>query len=64
MSKKTEEIVEQPKTSKFSKAAFLNAAKDPNERIIYEVVLKDEQSYTKEEADNLIDAWKKKGVGQ
>ncbi|WJY27475.1 hypothetical protein [Sporosarcina trichiuri] len=64
MSKEKAETVEQPRTSKFSKAAFLDAAADPNERILYEVVLQDGQTYAKDEAADLVNAWKKKGVGQ
>lgn len=47
---------------KFGKAAFLNAAKSTNERLLLQVLLKDGSSYTKEEAAQLVEDWKKREV--
>ncbi|MED4888601.1 hypothetical protein [Lysinibacillus fusiformis] len=47
---------------KFSKVAFLESASSTKARLEYEVVLEDGKSYTKNEADKLVDEWKKKGV--
>ena len=47
---------------KFGKAAFLNAAKSTNERLLLQVLLTDGSSYTKDEAAQLVEDWKKKEV--
>ncbi len=47
---------------KFGKAAFLNAAKKKNERLLLQVLLKDGTTYTKEEVTKLVEDWKKKEV--
>ncbi|KGR89211.1 MULTISPECIES: hypothetical protein [Lysinibacillus] len=53
----------QPENKKFSKVAFLESASSTKARLEYEVVLEDGKTYTKNEADKLVDEWKKKGVG-
>lgn len=50
----------QAKTKKFSKAAFLDSAASSKERLEYEVVLKDDETYTVEQAKKLVDDWKNK----
>lgn len=47
---------------KFGKAAFLNAAKNTNERLLLQVILKDGTTYTKEEVAKLVEGWRKKEV--
>ncbi len=51
----------QPENKKFSKVAFLESASSTKARLEYEVVLEDGKTYTKNEADKLVDEWKKKG---
>ncbi|MBG9657821.1 hypothetical protein [Cytobacillus firmus] len=53
---------ETTKAQKFSKEAFLNAATSSKERLILQVVLKDGDSYTKAEAEKLVNDWKNKKV--
>ncbi|MED4377984.1 hypothetical protein P9274_20210 [Schinkia azotoformans] len=50
------------KQQKFSKEAFLNAAKNTQERLVIQIVLQDGTSYTKAEAEKLVNNWKKKEV--
>ncbi|WP_313150826.1 hypothetical protein [Lysinibacillus capsici] len=52
----------QPGNKKFSKVAFLESTSSTKARLEYEVVLEDGKTYTKSEADRLVDEWKKKGV--
>lgn len=52
---KTEEVV-----AKYSKEAFLDASKDSQERLLLNVLLKDEQSYTKERVASILKDWKSK----
>lgn len=47
---------------KFSKGAFLNAAESINERLLLQVLLKDDETYTKEEVVKLVESWKEKEV--
>ncbi|GIN37796.1 hypothetical protein [Heyndrickxia oleronia] len=47
---------------KFGKTAFLNAAKNTNERLLLQVILQDGTTYTKEEVAKLVEDWKKKEV--
>ncbi|MED3799951.1 MULTISPECIES: hypothetical protein [Lysinibacillus] len=58
----TNKTAKQPGNKKFSKVAFLESASSTKARLEYEVVLEDGKSYTKSEADRLVDEWKKKGV--
>lgn len=53
---------DRPKTQKYSKAAFLDAAKDTNERLLLNALLNDGTSYGKEEVSKLVAAWKSKEV--
>lgn len=62
MTKEIKETKAMPQASKYGKAAFLDAAKDPKERIILQVVLEDEKQYTREEASDLATEWKNKEV--
>ncbi|KEF40411.1 hypothetical protein M670_00437 [Schinkia azotoformans MEV2011] len=47
---------------KFSKEAFLDASKSTQERLILQIVLQDDVSYTKEDVEKLVGDWKKKPV--
>jgi hypothetical protein len=49
-----------PKT--FSKSAFVNEAKDGKERLILQVVLKDDEAYSKAEVEKKLKEWKSKEV--
>ncbi|MCJ8008902.1 hypothetical protein ACFFF5_21035 [Lederbergia wuyishanensis] len=50
------------KPQKYSKEAFLNAAKNNNERLLLNVLLRDNQSYTKEDVEKTVKTWKNKEV--
>lgn len=56
------QTTEKQPNKKYSKAAFLESAPSTKERLEYEVVLQEGKTYTKDEADKLVAAWKKKGV--
>lgn len=45
---------------KYSKAAFIKASKDSKERLILNVLLEDEKSYTKDEVSRALKTWKVK----
>lgn len=65
MSQETIKPNTQPKAvpeKKYSKAAFLSAAKSTKERLVVTVVLQEDATYTKAEAEKLIANWTKKGV--
>lgn len=53
---------ENKKKQMFKKEAFLNAAKSTNERLLLQVLLTDEKSYTKSEVTKLVNDWKKKEI--
>lgn len=57
-----QKTVKQPGNKKFSKAAFLDSTQSSKESLEYEVVLQEGVTYTKMEADKLVEEWKKKGV--
>lgn len=50
------------KQQKFGKAAFVESAENTQDSLLYQVVLEDGKSYTKEEVTKLVTAWKKKEV--
>ncbi|TCJ01494.1 hypothetical protein [Cytobacillus praedii] len=47
---------------KFSKTAFVDAAKDGKERLLLMMLLEDEKSYAKEEVTKILKDWKIKIV--
>jgi hypothetical protein len=47
---------------KFSKSAFVDAAKDGKERLLLMTLLEDEKSYAKEEVAKILKDWKSKVV--
>lgn len=53
---------DKPKTQKYSKTAFLDAAKDNKERLLLDALLQDDKSYTKEEVEKVAKAWKSKPI--
>lgn len=48
--------------AKYSKSAFLDAAKDSKERLLLNTLLKDDQTYTKEYVEKSVEEWKSKEV--
>lgn len=49
-------------TQKYSKSAFVDAAESNKERLILQVVLADEKTYTREEVKQIVQTWKQKEV--
>lgn len=47
---------------KFSKSAFVDAAKEGKERLLLVMLLEDEISYTKDEVAKIVKEWKSKEV--
>lgn len=47
---------------KFSKSAFVDAAKNGKERLLIMTLLDDEKSYTKDEVAKIIKDWKSKVI--
>lgn len=47
---------------KYSKFAFVDAAKDGKERLLLMTLLEDEKSYSKDEVDKILKDWKSKVV--
>lgn len=43
---------------RFSKAAFIASAASTKERLEYEVILEEDKTYSKEEAQKAIDTWR------
>ncbi|HWL13446.1 MAG TPA: hypothetical protein VNQ57_10690 [Ureibacillus sp.] len=54
LARKTDQI----QTRQFAKTAFLESAKTSKERLEYEIVLKDGETYTLEQAQVLVEEWK------
>ena len=50
------------KELKYSKSAFVDAAKDSKERLLLMTLLKDGTSYTKEQVEKVIKEWKAKSI--
>lgn len=50
------------KEQKYSKSAFVDAAKDSKERLLLMTLLKDGTSYTKDQVEKVIKDWKSKAV--
>jgi hypothetical protein len=48
--------------AKYSKEAFLDAAKDGKERLLLKLLLDDKMSYTKDEVVKIVKNWKSKEV--
>ena len=57
MTKKTEKATEKQQ-KKFSKSAYLDAEKISKERLLLQILLEDEKSYTKEEVQAIVKNWK------
>ncbi|MET3657836.1 hypothetical protein [Sporosarcina psychrophila] len=53
---------EKSKQQKYSKSAFVEAATESKERLILQVILADDKTYTKDDAAELVEAWKSKQV--
>lgn len=53
---------DKPKTQKYSKTAFLDAAIDSNERLLLDTLLQDGTSYTKDDVAKVVEAWKSKPI--
>ncbi|MEK4403443.1 hypothetical protein MKZ26_03230 [Sporosarcina sp. FSL K6-6792] len=51
-----------PQQQKYSKSAFVEAAEESKERLILQVILADNKTYTKDEVAKLVEAWKSKKV--
>ncbi|MEK4712241.1 hypothetical protein [Sporosarcina sp. FSL K6-5500] len=50
------------KQQKYSKSAFVEAVEESKERLILQVILADNKTYTKDEVAKLVEAWKSKKV--
>lgn len=46
----------------YSKSAFVEEASDSKERLILQVLLTDDQKYTKTDVDKLVKEWKEKKI--
>lgn len=62
MSKEKIENVQPVAKQTFSKSAFLDASENTNDRVLLDVLLKEEQKYSREEVADLVQAWKQKPV--
>lgn len=49
-------------TAVYSKAAFVQDAPSQKDRLIRQVVLEEKKTYTPEQVDDLVNAWKTKEV--
>lgn len=50
------------KKQKYSKSAFVDAAKDSKERLELKMLLKDDKTYTQDEVAKAVKAWKSKAI--
>lgn len=55
-------VIKKPVAKKYSKTAFVNAAKTSKERLELASVLEDDKTYTKDEVTKVIRDWKNKEV--
>lgn len=54
--------VEVKKKQKYSKSAFVDAAKDSKERLEFKMLLEDGKSYTQDEVAKVVKEWQSKEV--